>query len=218
MHQYGGIRRRIKRWARKRRGDGTRFQKTAGRISKKAWKARRAGWKGGAASRSRRNGRISPKKAEKAGRREYPAARAGWKCGGENFYNGALTRVHRYELWIKAGKKPPWRDAGSHGGGAAEAGVKSFFGAAGCAWLIKFLEHDMAYGRIIEIARRFPDAGAVWDGGLLGAGKGVQQGDGAPPTLADACLRYALDLRLEAKAKRECKGEACLNVHCGDFA
>jgi group II intron reverse transcriptase/maturase len=98
-----------------------------------------------------------------------------------------------------------------------EADIKQFFDTVDHEWLIKFLEHDIADKRFIEIIKKFLDAGIMENGNWLESEKGVPQGNGASPILANVYLHYVLDLWFEIKVRRECKGDAYLIRYCDDF-
>lgn len=98
-----------------------------------------------------------------------------------------------------------------------EADIKSFFDSVDHGWLIKFLEHDIADRRFVEIVGKLLEAGIMEDGKWLDSERGVPQGNGASPILANVYLHYVLDLWFEVRVKRECKGEAYLIRYCDDF-
>lgn len=98
-----------------------------------------------------------------------------------------------------------------------EADIRKFFDNVDHEWLIKFLEHDIADRRLMEIIKKFLDAGIMEDGKWLDSEKGVPQGNGASPVLANIYLHYVLDLWFEIRVKRECKGDAYLIRYCDDF-
>jgi group II intron reverse transcriptase/maturase len=98
-----------------------------------------------------------------------------------------------------------------------EADIKQFFDSVDHEWLIKFLEHDIADRRFMEIIKKFLDAGIMEDGKWLDTEKGVPQGNGASPVLANVYLHYVLDLWFERKVRKECKGESYLIRYCDDF-
>jgi group II intron reverse transcriptase/maturase len=98
-----------------------------------------------------------------------------------------------------------------------EADIRAFFDSVDHTWLIKFLEHDIADRRFIEIIQKFLDAGIMEEGKFLNKEKGVPQGNGASPVLANVYLHYVLDLWFEKKVKLESRGEAYLIRYCDDF-
>jgi group II intron reverse transcriptase/maturase len=98
-----------------------------------------------------------------------------------------------------------------------EADIKGFFDNVDHEWLIKFLEHDIADKKFIEIIKKFLKAGIMEDGKYLDIEKGTPQGNGASPMLANIYLHYVLDTWFEVKVKRQAKGEAYLIRYCDDF-
>lgn len=98
-----------------------------------------------------------------------------------------------------------------------EADIKGFFDNVDHGWLIQFLEHDIADKRFMELIKKFLDAGIMEDGKWLDSEKGVPQGNGASPVLANIYLHYVLDLWFEFRVRRECKGDAYLIRYCDDF-
>jgi len=99
-----------------------------------------------------------------------------------------------------------------------EADIKGFFDNVDHGWLIQFLEHDIADKRFMELIKKFLDAGIMEDGKWLDSEKGVPQGNGASPVLANIYLHYVLDLWFEFRVRRECKGDAYLIRYCDDCA
>jgi len=99
-----------------------------------------------------------------------------------------------------------------------EADIKGFFDNVDHEWLIKFLEHDIADKRLIEIIKKFLKAGIMEDGKWYSNNdKSVPQGNGASPVMANVYLHYVLDLWFEVKVKKECRGETYLIRYCDDF-
>ena len=98
-----------------------------------------------------------------------------------------------------------------------EADIKGFFDNVDYKWLIKFLEHDIANKKFIDIIDKFLKAGVMENGKCLETEKGTPQGNGASPVLANLYLHYVLDYWFDVKIKRRCKGEAYLIRYCDDF-
>ena len=98
-----------------------------------------------------------------------------------------------------------------------EADIKGFFDNVNHEWLIKFLEHDIADKKFIEIIKKFLKAGIVEDGKHLDGERGTPQGNGASPILANIYLHYVLDSWFNIIVKRQCKGQAYLIRYCDDF-
>jgi group II intron reverse transcriptase/maturase len=98
-----------------------------------------------------------------------------------------------------------------------EADIKSFFDKVDHDWMIKFLEHDIADKKFIEIIKKFLKAGVMEDGKYISTEEGTPQGNGASPLLANVYLHYVLDMWFDVKVKRKCKGDAHLVRYCDDF-
>ena len=98
-----------------------------------------------------------------------------------------------------------------------EADIKGFFDNVDHEWLIKFLEHDIADKRFIEIISKMLKAGVMEDGEFQETEKGTPQGNGASPILANIYLHYVLDLWFEKRVRKGCRGDAYLIRYCDDF-
>lgn len=98
-----------------------------------------------------------------------------------------------------------------------EADIKGFFDNVDHEWLIKFLKHDIADKKFIEIIEKFLKSGIMEDGKYLDSERGTPQGNGASPVLANIYLHYVLDNWFNIVVKRQCKGQAYLIRYCDDF-
>lgn len=98
-----------------------------------------------------------------------------------------------------------------------EADIKSFFDTIDHEWMMKFLEHDIADKKFLEIIKRFMKAGIMEKGKYLNSEKGTPQGNGASPVLANIYLHYVLDTWFEVRVKRACHGQCYLIRYCDDF-
>lgn len=98
-----------------------------------------------------------------------------------------------------------------------EADIRSFFDSMDHEWLIKFLEHDIADKRFIEIIRRMLKAGILENGKFLEHEAGSPQGNGSSPVLANVYLHYVLDMWFEIRMKKQFRGEAYLIRYADDF-
>lgn len=98
-----------------------------------------------------------------------------------------------------------------------EADIKGFFDNVDHEWMMKFLEHDIADKKFLELIKKFLKAGIMEDGKLLQSDKGTPQGNGASPLLANVYLHYVLDTWFVKLVKKQCKGEAYLIRYCDDF-
>ena len=98
-----------------------------------------------------------------------------------------------------------------------EADIKGFFDNVNHEWLMKFLEHDIADRKFLEIIGKLLKAGIMEEGNYLDSEKGTPQGNGASPVLANIYLHYVLDIWFEVKVKRKYQGESYLIRYCDDF-
>jgi len=98
-----------------------------------------------------------------------------------------------------------------------EADIRSFFDTLDHEWLIKFLEHDIADKKFIDIIRKLLKAGILEDGKLLVKEEGSPQGGGASAALANVYLHYVLDMWFEKVVRKQCHGEAYLIRYADDF-
>jgi RNA-directed DNA polymerase len=98
-----------------------------------------------------------------------------------------------------------------------EADIKGFFDNVDHEWLIKFLEHDIADKKFIELISKFLKAGIMEAGKYVESEQGTPQGNGASPILANVYLHYVLDNWFDVIVKRQCQGEAYLIRYCDDF-
>jgi len=89
-----------------------------------------------------------------------------------------------------------------------EADIKGFFDNVNHEWLMKFLQHDIADRKFLEIVEKFLKAGIMEDGKYLDSEKGTPQGNGASPVLANIYLHYVLDKWFNVIIKRKCQGQS----------
>lgn len=98
-----------------------------------------------------------------------------------------------------------------------EADIKGFFDNINHQWMIKFLEHDIADRRFIDVIKKFLEAGIMEDGKFIEKDKGSPQGNGASPILANIYLHYVLDMWFNEYFKKQCNGECYLVRYADDY-
>lgn len=103
-----------------------------------------------------------------------------------------------------------------------EADIRSCFDTINHDWMIKFLEHDIADKRLIELIKRGLKAGHFEDGVYHYHTEGTMQGSGYSPVLANVYLHYTLDtwfryLKEYATGEARFKGVAHLVRYADDF-
>ena len=74
-----------------------------------------------------------------------------------------------------------------------EADIRSCFDTIDHDWLIKFLDHDIADRKFIELINRGLKAGHFEEGVFHYHSEGTMQGSGYSPVLANVYLHYTLD-------------------------
>ena len=98
-----------------------------------------------------------------------------------------------------------------------EADIQGFFDNVDQGWLLKFLEHDIADKNFLRYVVRFLKAGVMEQSKWMESDKGTPQGGLISPILANVYLHYALDLWVEFRVKRFCKGEVYYARYADDF-
>lgn len=99
-----------------------------------------------------------------------------------------------------------------------EADIRSFFDTLNHDWMIKFLEHDIADSKFINIIRKQLKAGIMEEGKRLDKEAGTPQGGCASATLANVYLHYVLDDWFEWEVRKgKYRGEAYLTRYADDF-
>jgi group II intron reverse transcriptase/maturase len=98
-----------------------------------------------------------------------------------------------------------------------EADIKGFFDNVDHGWMMKFLEHDIADRKFLELIEKFLKAGIMEKGKYLDSEKGTPQGNGASPVLANIYLHYVLDNWFDVIVKRQGEGQCYLIRYCDDF-
>lgn len=98
-----------------------------------------------------------------------------------------------------------------------EADIKSFFDVVDHGWMMKFLAHDIADKKFLELIEKFLKAGIMENGKYLDSECGTPQGNGASPICANIYLHYVLDNWFDVIVRRQCEGECYLIRYCDDF-
>lgn len=98
-----------------------------------------------------------------------------------------------------------------------EADIKGFFDNVSHDWLMKFLAHRISDPVLLRIVRRFLKAGVLESGRFTASDEGTPQGGLVSPVLANIYLHYVLDLWVERRFARTCRGGAYLVRYADDF-
>ena len=102
-------------------------------------------------------------------------------------------------------------------GWVVEADIKGFFDNLDHAWLMKFLEQDIADKNFLRYIVRFLRAGVMEKGDVEPSEAGSPQGGLISPVLANVYLHYVLDAWFETEVVPRMKGIAHLYRYADDF-
>ena len=98
-----------------------------------------------------------------------------------------------------------------------EADIKGFFDHVSHDWLMQFLAHRIKDPVFLRIIKRFLKAGIMEDGVLSCSDAGTPQGGLVSPILANIYLHYVLDLWVEKRFAKTCRGNAYLVRYADDY-
>lgn len=99
----------------------------------------------------------------------------------------------------------------------AEADIEGFFDHVDHDWMMKFLELRIADRRVLRIIRRMLKAGVLEDGLERATEQGTPQGGVLSAMLSNVYLHYALDLWVERRYRKSCRGEMHYFRYADDF-
>ena len=97
-----------------------------------------------------------------------------------------------------------------------DADIRSFFDEIDHEWMLRFLEHRIADGRLIRLIRNWLTAGVIEDGHRVASTRGTPQGAVISPLLANIYLHYALDLWAHQWRQRHANGDVILVRYADD--
>ena len=100
-----------------------------------------------------------------------------------------------------AGRKVNW---------ILDADIRSFFDEIDHEWMIRFLEHRIADGRVIRLIRKWLTAGVIEGGRRVASMRGTPQGAVISPLLANIYLHHALDQWAHQWRQRHAVGDVIL--------
>ncbi len=98
-----------------------------------------------------------------------------------------------------------------------DADIRGFFDNLSHEWLMRFLEHRIADGRMLRLLKKWLRAGVSEDGEWSPTKVGTPQGAVMSPLLANVFLHYALDLWIQAGRTRQITGEVTIVRYADDF-
>jgi group II intron reverse transcriptase/maturase len=97
-----------------------------------------------------------------------------------------------------------------------DADIRSFFDEIDHEWMMRFLEHRIADGRILSLIRKWLKAGVIENGCRLPAVKGTPQGAVISPLLANIYLHYAFDQWVQHWRKQPGRGSVIVVRYADD--
>ena len=98
-----------------------------------------------------------------------------------------------------------------------DADIKGFFDNVDHKWMVKFLEHRISDKNLIRLIVRFLKSGIIEECKYWETEKGTPQGGIISPILSNIYLHYVLDLWIEKKIKKECRGYIEITRYADDF-
>jgi RNA-directed DNA polymerase len=106
--------------------------------------------------------------------------------------------------------------AGRHVNWILDADIRSFFDEIDHEWMLRFLAHRIADGRVIRLIRKWLTAGVLEEGRRIASVRGTPQGAVISPLLANIYLHYALDLWAHQWRGRHANGNVILVRYADD--
>ena len=98
-----------------------------------------------------------------------------------------------------------------------DADIRDFFGSVDHDWLMKFLRHRIADGRVLRLIEKWLAAGVIEDGSWTRSTAGVPQGAAISPLLGNVYLHYVFDLWAQRWRGRHARGDMVLTRYADDF-
>jgi RNA-directed DNA polymerase len=98
-----------------------------------------------------------------------------------------------------------------------DADIRSFFDSVDHEWLMRMVAHRIADPRILRLVRGWLEAGVMTGAELQDTDKGVPQGAGISPLLANVLLHYVLDLWVHQWRRRHARGRVVIVRYADDF-
>jgi RNA-directed DNA polymerase len=97
-----------------------------------------------------------------------------------------------------------------------DADIRGFFDAMAHSWIIRFLEHRIAYKRILRLITKWLKIGTVEDGRRTRSVCGAPQGAVISPILANVYLHYVFDLWVHRRHLTKASGDMIVIRYADD--
>jgi RNA-directed DNA polymerase len=88
-----------------------------------------------------------------------------------------------------------------------DADIRGFYDTIDHGWLVKFLEHRIADGKVLRLCQKWLAAGVLENGKWAECEQGTPQGATVSPLLSNVYLHYAFDLWVQQWRKRKARGD-----------
>ena len=98
-----------------------------------------------------------------------------------------------------------------------DADIRGYFDHIQHDWLVKFLQHRIADGRVVRLIQKWLKAGVLEQGEWKATEQGTPQGATISPLLANLYLHHVLDLWANHWRKHHAQGEVVLVRYADDF-
>jgi group II intron reverse transcriptase/maturase len=98
-----------------------------------------------------------------------------------------------------------------------DADISKFFDSVDHEWLLKIVAHRVADKRILQLIRKWLEAGVLESDQWQKTEEGTPQGSAISPLLANIFLHYVLDLWVHHWRKHTARGRVVIVRYCDDF-
>jgi RNA-directed DNA polymerase len=98
-----------------------------------------------------------------------------------------------------------------------DADIRDYFTSLDQSWLLRFLEHRIADGRILRLIQKWLSAGVIENGIRSDSVEGTAQGASVSPLLANVYLHYVFDLWAHQWRSRHARGEMIIVRFADDY-
>ena len=98
-----------------------------------------------------------------------------------------------------------------------DADIRGFYDAIEHGWMLKFLEHRIADGRMLRLIRKWLKAGVIENGIRSDTVEGTAQGASASPLLSNVYLHHVFDLWADQWRRRHAHGDMIVVRFADDY-
>jgi RNA-directed DNA polymerase len=102
-------------------------------------------------------------------------------------------------------------------GWVLDADIRRFYDTLDHGWLVKFIEHRVADGRVVRLIQKWLKAGVLEEGKRIQSEVGTVQGGSISPLLSNIYLHYVLDLWVQQWRQKQARGEVIFVRFADDF-